>query len=706
MTRPDGVIEHDEWNAVTQTERRWLEGGEERSGVTARTYNKFAEIELETRTDTTRALVSQAGALRLTTTLGYDDFGRETSRETIAPGRTALVLTQGYNDLDLLVSRTRVEGGTLRLKEAMAYDKRDRLDAYYTEGAESPPDPHDPSQRISVQQWVHDAFDNVTEILTWHYGVGTPATVTFHFENDDDPTQLTAFERRGYGAADGRFTLGYDAAGRVTDDGLGNTYTYNEQDQMMSAQRSGQALTEYGYNPLDEQSVVVQAGQPTRRRIFRRNRLAVEVQGTLTRSYLDGTGGTLDSTGQLLAYATDTKSSVMEVHSDSDATRGIAYSPSGFRRADVPDGVPGQDGEMVDPATQGLWLGNARLYSPVLCRFLVPDTDVPFDGGGVNAYARLDPLNSIDPSGHIPSWLGGLITAVTAAIGVVATIYSAGLLTPLSSAMVTATAGATSAAAATSGTVSVAMGASTTATAVSAATAATSGVSLSATLSAKFAALGTVSQASLISTVGINSAIFVLGGGSSIAAAAEDDELSAQLGLAATVLGAIDIMAGFGFAAASARMAKRAAKVAQESTRGTLTRSDSMLRQPASRSRSNTPTGDAGGSGARGSRSTSGSPPPSRPLSRLSTISEGSEGSGSSLSSGSRATSPPPVPNASIPFMLGRLSGHTAATVARSQSVSRPTSPTSDGGSPMSSVRSRASDRPHVTQLHYEETWF
>ncbi|UVA81377.1 RHS repeat domain-containing protein [Pandoraea commovens] len=931
VTRPDGVIEHDEWNAVTQTETSWLEGGEERSGVTARTYNRFAEIEKETRTDTSRSLVSQwtfaydglgrrvsaldssrrettytydfadrtshvdlgdgdtfdyayaphsldnsatqvcvngtevgartfdgqmrvtdqtvggrttswsfqldrrhpteqtnaagqkltftlnpsltevprqrvagavqtdyghdpntgllvgaslagatygceryatgfphietwtdeagerqstyewtslglpascedaagnihcyrynastgqlmeytcgdvvveylwnplgrlckqtvrqAGTLRLTTTLGYDDFGRETSRETIAPGRTALVLTQGYNDLDLLVNRTRTEGGTLRLREGMAYDRRDRLEAYYTEGPESAPDPHDPSQRISVQQWKHDAFDNVAEILTWHYGVSTPAAVTFHFESDDDPTLLTAFERRGYGAADGRFTLGYDAAGRVTDDGLGNTYTYNEQDQMMSAQRSGQAPTEYGYNPLDEQSVVAQAGQPTRRRIFRRNRLAVEVQGTLTRSYLDGTGGTLDSAGQLLAYATDTKSSVMEVHSGSDATRGIVYSPSGYRRADVPDGVPGQDGEIVDPATQGLWLGNARLYSPVLCRFLVPDTDVPFDGGGVNAYARLDPLNSIDPSGHIPSWLGGIITALTAVIGIVATIYSAGLLTPLTSAMVTTTAGATAGAGAVATGTSAAVGVG-----VPAATAATSSASLATTISANFAALGTVSQMSLISTTSVNAAIFGLGTGSAAAAADGSDDLSAQLGLAATVLGAFDIIAGFGFAFANARVAARAANLAEDGTRGTLTGNDSVLSRPASRSRSSTPTGNAGGSGASGSRSTSGSPPPIRSLSRLSRISEESEWSISSLSSGPRSPSPPPVPNVNA-FMLTQMAGHTAAVVARSQSGSRATSPTSNGGSPTSSVRSRASDLPRVIQVHYK----
>ncbi|MFK0375393.1 hypothetical protein [Pandoraea sp. NPDC090278] len=917
VTRPDGVIEHDEWNAVTQTERRWLEGGEERSGVTARTYNRFAEIEKETRTDTAQRLVSQwtfaydglgrrvsavdssqrettytydfadrtshvdlgngdtfdyayvphsldnsatqvcvngtevgartfdgqmrvtdqtvggrttvwsfqldrrhpteqtnaagqsltftlnpsltevprqrvagtvqtdyehdpntgllvgaslagatygceryatgfphietwtddagerqstyewtlqglpasykdaagnihqyrynlstgqlmeytcgdvvveyswnplgrlckqtvwqAGVLRLTTTLGYDDFGRETSRETIAPGRAALVLTQGYNALDLLINRTRSEGGTLRLMEGMAYDRRDRLDAYYTDGPESPPDPHDPSRRISLQQWAHDAFDNVTEILTWHDGTSTPATVTYHFDNDDDPTQLTAFERRGYGAGDGRFTLGYDAAGRVIDDGLGNTYTYNAQDQMMSAQRGGEAKTEYGYNPLDEQAVVVQAGRPTRRRTFRRNRLAVEVEGTITRSYLDGTGGTLDSAGQFLAYATDAKSSVLEVHSGSDATRGITYSPSGYRRADVQDSVPGQDGELVDPATQGLWLGNARLYSPVLCRFLVPDTYVPFDGGGFNAYARLDPLNSIDPSGHIPSWLGGLITAVTAVIGILATVYSAGLLAPVSGAMVTTTAGAVS------GGVAVATG-------TSAATVATSGISI-ASISANFAALGTVGQASFVSTVSINAAVFVTATGSAIAAAGGDDDLAAGFGIAASVLGAIDIASGFGFAVANARIAARAMNAGMEGARGSLTRPDSML--DLAGSGRNTPIGGPGGTAARGSRSVRSSSPGGRPPSGLSVISEVrsdvSFGSGSVVSSGRSSMSPPPIFNASNSFMTARSAGHFVGPLVRSQSGSRPDSGASGRNSQARSVRSRSSDRP------------
>ncbi|WP_331693411.1 hypothetical protein [Pandoraea sputorum] len=553
-------------------------------------------------------VVRQDGALRLTTTFGYDDFGREIRRETVAPGRPALVLTQGYNDLDLLVSRTRTEGGQQRLMEAMAYDRRDRLELYYTEGPESPPDPHDPSQRISVQEWAYDAFDNVTKIMTWHDGLGTAATVTFHYENDDDPTQLTAFERSGYAAADGRFTLGYDAAGRVIDDGLGNTYTYNEQDQMMSAQRSGQAPTEYGYNPLDEQALLVQTGKPTRRRIFRRNKLAVEVQGTVMRSYLDEGVGTLDSTGQLLAYATDRKASVLEVHASEAATRGIAYTPSGYRRADVPDSVPGQDGELVDPATHGRWLGNARLYSPVLSRFLVPDTYVPFDGGGFNPYARIDPLNSIDPSGHVPSWLGGVITALTSLAAVGLAVFSAGLLSPASAAMVATTTGATAAA-----------------TGTSAAAAATTGVSL-ASISANFAAMGGVAQASLVTTTVTNLTSMFVASAASIAAGTGSDELANALGLTATALGAFDLLTGAAFTIAATR---RAASMLRAES---MVRPDSALRRVPS-TRGSTPVSAPGLSVSRASSRVR-SPSPGRPPSSVRTVNSDASSSHSRVVTG------------------------------------------------------------------------
>jgi RHS repeat-associated protein len=56
----------------------------------------------------------------------------------------------------------------------------------------------------------------------------------------------------------------------------------------------------------------------------------------------------------------------------------------------------------IAEAGSGWYLLGARVYSPVLRRFLAPDPVSPFDDGGINRYAYCngDPINRIDPSGE------------------------------------------------------------------------------------------------------------------------------------------------------------------------------------------------------------------------------------------------------------------------------------------------------------------
>lgn len=64
-------------------------------------------------------------------------------------------------------------------------------------------------------------------------------------------------------------------------------------------------------------------------------------------------------------------------------------------------------GEVRDAETGWYVLGE-RSYSPVLRRFINPDTESPFDDGGFNRYAYCagDPVNRVDPSGNAPwHWL-------------------------------------------------------------------------------------------------------------------------------------------------------------------------------------------------------------------------------------------------------------------------------------------------------------
>lgn len=79
-----------------------------------------------------------------------------------------------------------------------------------------------------------------------------------------------------------------------------------------------------------------------------------------------------------------------------------AYAPYGYR---LPNHyILGFNGECLDPVTGFYNLGNGyRGYNHVLMRFNSPDSLSPFAEGGFNAYAYCpgDPVNFLDPSGHV-----------------------------------------------------------------------------------------------------------------------------------------------------------------------------------------------------------------------------------------------------------------------------------------------------------------
>ncbi|VVD91188.1 RHS repeat domain-containing protein [Pandoraea anhela] len=381
-------------------------------------------------------ILKQGGAHKLRTTLTYDDLGREILREFEAPSHPVFSISQTYDGLDRIVTRERKLGDSVELSETFSYDTRSRPNLYYAIGTLAPHDPHAPDQQIQVQQWEYDELDNVTKVTTWHQGPDKPPGVaTYHYDNPVDPTRLTSLVRSDYGDANGTQTFRYDDAGRMIEVEGGHSVTYNAFDQIVAVSRDGVEQAAYRYNGMDEQTHVSMPSQPVRKRMFREHRLVTEIRGTFSKTYLPGGLGDIDEAGTLHVYATDRKSSVAHVLDAQGQRREILYSPSGYRLPDTAlDGVPGQDGEMVDTATQWVWLGNSRMYSPVLARFMVPDSFVPFDGGGYNGYARLDPVNTIDPSGHVPKWLLIVAAVAVAVVAIAAAVVTAGGLTAIATA--------------------------------------------------------------------------------------------------------------------------------------------------------------------------------------------------------------------------------------------------------------------------------
>ncbi len=89
----------------------------------------------------------------------------------------------------------------------------------------------------------------------------------------------------------------------------------------------------------------------------------------------------------------------------------------------------GHNGQLHETTARWQMLGNGyRAFNPVLMRFHSPDSLSPFQEGWINAYAyaRLDPINLADPSGHFaaPIAWGALALTVGAAIGTAAAYFA------------------------------------------------------------------------------------------------------------------------------------------------------------------------------------------------------------------------------------------------------------------------------------------
>ncbi|WP_050580733.1 RHS repeat-associated core domain-containing protein [Pseudomonas sp. LAIL14HWK12:I7] len=96
-----------------------------------------------------------------------------------------------------------------------------------------------------------------------------------------------------------------------------------------------------------------------------------------------------------LLLAVDGKNSVLK------GTVTHSYSTYGFEDLTSKASLIGFNGEHRDGASGCDLLGRGRrAYSPVLMRFISPDTLSPFAEGGLNAYmyCGADPVNYSDPS--------------------------------------------------------------------------------------------------------------------------------------------------------------------------------------------------------------------------------------------------------------------------------------------------------------------
>lgn len=130
----------------------------------------------------------------------------------------------------------------------------------------------------------------------------------------------------------------------------------------------------------------------------------------------------------------------------------IAYDGYGLSKVlNGPDGnLPKYEHKLWD-AEIGLYYFGARYYDPFTGRFLTPDSRLggqsPLQADVCNRFAfeLNNPVNHVDPSGHMANWVKGLLIGIGAAVAVIGIVATGGLATPIVAAgLMTAAAAAAS----------------------------------------------------------------------------------------------------------------------------------------------------------------------------------------------------------------------------------------------------------------------
>ena len=161
----------------------------------------------------------------------------------------------------------------------------------------------------------------------------------------------------------------------------------------------------YHYDPLDRL-----AASNSTQRFYNDTRINTEIEGERKSRFFEANSHPLALQQQgsrpgTTLLATDQHTSVLNGINPGGNEQAQAYSPFGYHPIDASLNAVGFNGERPEPITGHYLLGQGyRAFNPVLMRFNSPDSWSPFGEGGINAYAYCDndPMNKVDPTGHLP----------------------------------------------------------------------------------------------------------------------------------------------------------------------------------------------------------------------------------------------------------------------------------------------------------------
>lgn len=282
-----------------------------------------------------------------------------------------------------------------------------------------------------------DLYATIDNILGKNYTSGDPDCRADSRINVQDPVCIINAINQGSGSLTGYAYYDYDANGNLISGG-GRTVTYTSFNKPRELTGNGVSIR-FDYNA--EQRRIRQTGTNSSV-IYVGALFQKEIRGSRTTyKHFIGTGRGIMAVK--VDDSDDTKDTILYLHTDHLGSVDVitdqsglekertSFDAFGLRRLDtwqpgnplplavdnVRQGFTGH--EQIDDV--GLVHMNARLYDPVLGRFMTPDTIVQFPEStqGFNRYTYVDnnPLSNVDPSGH------GLRGALSKAIKNVSSMF-------------------------------------------------------------------------------------------------------------------------------------------------------------------------------------------------------------------------------------------------------------------------------------------